>query len=294
MGIILKIIKSAAIFGGLLGILLYFSNFKTPETENRSYKYPIPSKISFCDKDIPLNNELVFESLDRELIINMYWHSRTIYTIKRANRYFPMIERVLDSMNIPNDFKYLAVIESGLMNVASPAGAKGYWQFLEGTGKEFGLEITETVDERLHFYKSTVAACKYLQKSYYALNDWALCAASYNMGLNGIRSVIEAQQQQDYFKLHLNEETGRYIYRILATKFIFENAEEFGFEWKEMRKYKYHEPKIIPIDTAISDLRMFCTNNNFSYKELKAYNPWLINTKLAPARGKTYYLELPQ
>ncbi len=289
-----KKIKSTIIILGLSSLFFYFLNFKLPESEKESYQYAVPEKISFCNINAPLENNLVYESFDRELIINMYWHSRMIYSIKRANKYFPIIESILDSMHVPNDFKYLAVIESGLMNVTSPSGAKGYWQFLENTAKDFGLEVSETVDERLHVYKSTVAACKYLNKSFSELNDWTICAASYNMGLNGIKTAMDNQNEKDYYKLHLNEETSRYVYRILATKFIFENADALGFDWNGMKKYS--DPMLIrmPIDTPINDLRIFCTANEISYKELKAYNPWLINSKFIPLKGKTYYFELPQ
>lgn len=286
--------KSFLLLAALAGTILYFSNFKEPQVEPQQTGYTIPEQLTFCGTQVPLENNLVFESFDRELLVNLYWHSRTIFTIKRANKFFPIIEPILDSMGVPSDFKYLAVIESGLMNVSSPAGAKGFWQFLETTAKERGLEVTETVDERLHVYKSTVAACQYLKKSYEQLGDWQLCAASYNMGLSGIKSVIEAQKERDYYKLHLNEETGRYVYRILATKYIFENSTLLGFEWPGIRKYENPKFKYIQIDSSIADLRVFCTANNFSYKELKAYNPWLISSKFTAVKGKNYIFELPQ
>lgn len=289
-----NISKIIFLFLFLIGTVLYFSNFKNPQEEHVSTGYQSPSQISFCGTNVPLEDNLVYESFDRELLVNLYWQSRTIFTIKRANKYFPIIEPILDSMGIPNDFKYLAVIESGLMNVGSPAGARGFWQFLENTAKEHGLEVSETVDERLNVYKSTVAACQYLKKSYAHLGDWSLCAASYNMGLSGIKSVIESQKQRDYYKLHLNEETGRYVYRIIATKYIFENAEVLGLDWQGMRKYENPTLKQICIDSSITDLRQFCTSNNYSYKELKSYNPWLISTKFTPIKGKTYTIELPQ
>lgn len=286
--------KSIFLLGAIVGMIFYFSNFKTPQEECEHIGYKMPEQLTFCGTAVPMENNLVYESLDRELLVNLYWQSRTIFTIKRANKYFPIIEPILDSMGIPSDFKYLAVIESGLMNVGSPAGARGFWQFLENTAKERGLEVSETVDERLHVYKSTVAACQYLKKSYDHLGDWSLCAASYNMGLSGIKTVIDVQNERNYYKLHLNEETGRYVYRILATKYIFENATALGLEWQGMRKYDNPKFKQIVIDTSIADLRTFCVTNNYSYKELKAYNPWLVSTKFTPVKGKTYFIELPQ
>jgi len=270
------------------------SSTSTDELIKHDNRYNFPDGISFCGEEVPLQDPIVYESLDKEIIINTFWHSRTIQIIKRAHKYFPAIEHILDSMNIPNDFKYLAVIESGLENVTSPSGAKGFWQFLEKTAPEYGLEVDEYVDERLHLEKATIAACNYLLQAYKDLHNWTLSAAAYNVGKNGIRSTIESQKCDDYYQLRLNNETGRYVYRILATKYIFENAEKTGFDWQGMKKYSLPKLKTITISHSIDNLQQYCTENNYSYKALKTYNPWLVSEKFIAKEDKSYRFKLPE
>jgi membrane-bound lytic murein transglycosylase D len=281
---------AAAVFAAAL---LTGTTDKQPHASAPAHYYSFPDKADFCGEHAPLLDPIVYEWLDREIIVNKFWHSRTIQVIKRANMHFPAMERILDSMGVPADFKYLAVIESGLQNATSPSGAKGYWQFLEGTAKEYGLEVSADVDERMHVEKATLAACNYLLKAKSIFGTWTMAAAAYNMGMNGLRSVVETQAVTDYYRLHLNEETGRYIYRILATKYIFENSRQFGYTWEGMVKYTMPKMQTVPIDSSIADLRLYCTQNGYSYKELKYFNPWLISTKLSPSRDKTYYIKLP-
>ena len=254
----------------------------------------IPDELYFCDEKVPLKNFDVVESFDKELLINTYWQSQTILFIKRANKYFPIIESILKEQNVPDDFKYLALAESGLENVVSPAGAKGFWQFLEGTGKEYGLEINKEVDERYHIEKSTRAACKYLNKAYKKFGSWAMAAASYNIGRTNLLKQISRQKTDNYYDLVLGEETGRYIYRILAIKTILENPEKYGFCVSKNHLYFYPKYEIAVIDTSISDLAVFAKKNKTNYKILKELNPWLRDNYLTVSKSKKYEIKIPK
>jgi membrane-bound lytic murein transglycosylase D len=253
----------------------------------------LPESLSFAGENVPLQLFDVAEALDNETTINTFWHSSTILIIKRAKRYFPVIEPILKANNIPDDFKYLCVIESGLKNVTSPAGAKGFWQFLNTTGKEYGLEINSYVDERYNLEKSTIAACKYIQNAYDNFGSWTMAAAAYNMGNNGLLKVVNHQKVNNYYDLHLNSETARYVYRILAMKLIMENHHKYGFNIPESDKYLPIQSTEIMIDTSINDLVDFAFQNGTNYKLLKQLNPWLTNRFLINNSGKQYKIALP-
>ncbi len=180
--------------------------------------FDLPDELYFADLRIPIELFYTSESLERELIVNTYWHSSTLLLLKRANRWFPVIEPILAAHQIPDDFKYLAMIESSLTNARSPAGAVGFWQFLEGTAKDYGLEINKDVDERYHLEIATAAACRYLLKSYERYNDWALVAAAYNAGNRRINSFMEDQMADSYFDLLMAEETERYLFSDFGCK----------------------------------------------------------------------------
>ncbi|MFA8299324.1 MAG: lytic transglycosylase domain-containing protein [Hyphomicrobiales bacterium] len=250
--------------------------------------------ITFADMKVPIGRHDVYESLDRELNVNTYWHSATLLLIKRAGRWFPLIESILKKNNIPEDFKYLALIESGLQNIKSPAGAAGYWQFLSKTGKEYGLEIDSDVDERYHVEKATEAACKYLNDSYEDFNDWFLVAASYNAGKRRIRESLEDQKVKTYFDLLLNSETARYIYRILAIKTIFENPHDYGFYLNKSDLYQPFKTKTVKVNYKIKNLVDFAQKHGTTYKMLKIYNPWLRKSYLKKERGKTFEILIPE
>ena len=230
-----KIKRNIYSFIGGIGftiMILSFLSFTDSGEPNVGIKYedlpdeykivspPLPEEIDFCGEDVPLANYEVLERLDREFIVNTYWHSSTILLIKRANRWFPVIEEILDENDIPEDFKYLALIESNFTNVVSPAGATGFWQFMKEPAQKYGLEVNSQVDERYHIEKATKAACDYLRDSYEQFGSWTLAAASYNMGTNGVENQIERQKTKNYFNMVLSEETSRYIFRILAVKEI--------------------------------------------------------------------------
>lgn len=259
----------------------------------RIYSLPLPEKLDFAGEEVPMDQWDVRERLDRELLVNTYWHSNTLLCIKRARRWFPIIEPILKANGVPDDFKYLALIESGLTNVISPAGATGYWQFIDETGKGYGLEINDQIDERYHVEKSTQAACHYLIDAYDKYGSWAMAAASYNMGIGGPIRQMERQNETTYWELLLNEETGRYVYRILAMKEILNNADKYGFVIRPSDLYEPLEAKSITIDSSITDLAAFANSFNISYKELKLYNPWLRQNYLKNKEKKSYEIKLP-
>ncbi|MFP4662828.1 MAG: lytic transglycosylase domain-containing protein [Bacteroidales bacterium] len=264
--------------------------------ENNFYaaKQPlIPEKLEFAGESVPLHLYDVRESLDREMITNSYYHSSTIQILKRAERYFPYIDSVLKANNIPEDFKYLCVIESSLKNTTSPAGAKGFWQFMKSTGREHGLEINSYVDERYSLEKSTQAACEYLQEAYDIFGSWTLAAAAYNMGKSGLKRHVNEQRVDNYYDLYLNAETARYVYRILAMKTIMPDHESYGFMLKTVDKYAEHKHRTLIVDTTITDLVNFAFQQGVNYKILKEFNPWLTNTFLTNRTGREYKILLP-
>lgn len=256
--------------------------------------FDLPKELTFAGEKVPLEEPDVFERLEREIYVNAYWESNMILLMKRSAKYFPEIERILTEAGIPADFKYLALAESGLMNVASPAGARGFWQFMEKTAEEYGLEVSKDVDERYHFEKSTAAAAKYLLKAHAKFGDWTAVAASYNMGQTGFSKRQEEQFQKNYYQLYLNEETSRYLFRILAFKVIFENPGEFGFHLREKDYYKNPALRSIRVDEDIKDLANWARIQGSNYKNLKLYNPWLRDKDLNVKRGRVYEIHLPE
>jgi membrane-bound lytic murein transglycosylase D len=253
----------------------------------------IPDKISFSGEEVPLKYFDVYESLEKEIIINAYWHSQTILYIKKANRYFPIIEPILKANNIPDDFKYLVVAESGFSDVVSPAGAAGFWHFLENTAREYGLEVNQEVDERYNLEKATNAACRYFIESYTLYKSWTMVAASYNGGRNGIDKQISRQGENNFYDLLFTEETQRYIFRILAFKTVMEHPELYGFILSKDELYKpipYNEMKI---NGSIEDMGSFAKQNGTNYKILKFMNPWLRDIKLTNPQKKEYTIKIP-
>jgi hypothetical protein len=257
------------------------------------YSIPTPEFCTFAGQKISLRDPDAQERFDREVLTNVYWQSQTILFIKRANRFFPSIERILRQQGIPLDFKYLAIAESGLQQVVSPAGAAGYWQFLDKTGKRYGLEITEEVDERYNIEKSTLAACKYFKEAYAQFGDWALVAASYNMGIEGVKRQVRSQSIKKYEDLYLNTETSRYLFRILSIKEILEHPETYGFHVPFNHLYSEPATVIVKADISISNLTEFANENYCNYKLLKWYNPWMRKPFLNIAPGKMYEIKLP-
>ena len=257
-------------------------NFKLP---------PIPQEMSFCGEIIDLSDLDIRERLDRELLVNTFYHSSTILYLKRANRFFPQIEKILKEEKLPNDLKYLAVAESGLSQAVSPSGAKGFWQFMPTTAKEYGMTVNEEIDERYHLGKSTYAACAYLKESKQKLNNWFSAIASYNRGVGGVSSDMRWQETNDYFDTYMNNETGRYLFRMMALKLIMENPKLYGFDVDSMELYEPYETVDITIDEGIDDIALWAKGKSLNYKIVKLLNPWILSNSL-PKRD-TFILELP-
>ena len=260
----------------------------------RSYTLVTPDSIEFTGEYAPLFAEDIWERYDKEIHKNVYWQSNTLFYFKRANKYFPLIEEILAKNNIPNDFKYLAIIESGLENVVSPAGASGFWQFMKGTAKDYGMEVNSEVDERYNLEKSTEAACVYLQKAYDKFGSWTMAAASYNVGMNGLSRRATEQSTNNYYDLYLPTETSRYVFRLLAIKEIFENKSKYGFILRKQDLYKEIETVHILLNKSNVDLVSYSDSLGINYKILKQFNPWLRDKKLTNKSEKTYTITIPQ
>ncbi len=288
----------------LLAILFIYSTDKEKISDKdyeqafrNNYKIfspSIPSAIDFAGEATPLNLIYVRENLDRELLVNTYWHTSTILLLKRAHRWFPVIEPILKKYNIPDDFKYLSMVESGLTNAVSPKGASGYWQFLDKTAKQYGLEVNDDVDERYNVEKSTVAACSHLLALYDSFKDWTLVAAAYNAGEKRISDAIAKQQIDNYYDLYIGEETSRYVFRILALKYIYEHPVQYGFYIREADLYPVIPTKKIEVKESIDDLVAFSLKHNINYSILKEFNPWLRSDHLPDLSGKLYTILIPK
>ncbi|MFH0756390.1 MAG: lytic transglycosylase domain-containing protein [Bacteroidota bacterium] len=258
------------------------------------YGVDVPGLVYFAGEPVPLDLFDVKESLDRELLSNTYFHSQTIRMIKLANRYFPVIEPVLRRKLVPDDFKYLALAESGLTQAVSPSKAVGFWQLLKGTAQEYGLEVGSEVDERYHIEKSTEVACDYIIESYRKYGNWTMTAASYNAGRRGIDEQIQRQKLENYYDLLLNEETARYIYRVVSLKLIFENPAAYGFNISEDELYPRIPTYTVTVDSTVADFADFAREHGTNYKILKFLNPWLRENKLSNTGRKRYEIQVPE
>jgi len=259
----------------------------------RVYAPVIPDTMTFCGERVPLETYYVRESLDNELIVNMYRQSSTVLYFKRATRYFPTIESILKKNNIPEDMKYLCVIESGLTNATSSANAQGFWQFISSSGKTYGLAIDDDVDMRNDLEASTEAACKYLRSLYNRFHSWTAAAAAYNCGENGLARRMASQNTNNYYDLRLNTETGRYVYRILAMKQIMQHPQQYGYFIRHCDTYPIIPTRTVTLSGQNVDLYQFAQKNNTSYKMLRTLNPWLQTDKLKNKANKSYQVKLP-
>ncbi len=258
------------------------------------YAIQVPEDLDFAGEALPLSVPDVYERMDRELLVNTYWQSNGLLMFKRAQKYFPIIEPILKKNGIPDDFKYLAVIESGLSNAVSPAGARGVWQIMPATARENGMEVNDNVDERYHIAKSTEIACKYLLSSKNQLGSWTLAAAAYNAGNTGVSRRLKEQNVTDYYDLLLGEETGRYLFRIVALKEIMTNPQVYGFNFVSSDLYSNIPTYEVKIDTAVSDFTLFAEKYGINYKILKIHNPWLREDNLINKSRKEYTIEIPE
>jgi hypothetical protein len=284
----------------VLGLLRLFTFSSPPQTGKTPlfsdhyhiHSLNIPEKLEFAGEKVPLHDYDVIERIDRELLVNTYWQSQMLLFNKRAARWFPVIEPILKQYRVPDDFKYLALAESGLTHAVSPSGAVGFWQFIEESGKKYGLKINEEVDERYHVEKSTEAACRYLLDAYSQFNNWTLAAASYNMGIPGIKKQLERQKVNSYYDLMLNDETFRYVFRAIAIKTIMSDLPAYGFHIRKKDLYRPLKYTTVTVDSAVTDFADFAFQQSINYKMLKLLNPWLRQSYLLNKTKKQYAIKI--
>jgi hypothetical protein len=286
----------------VVGILLTVQSFTdTGDNHALSERVPslntsllLPDQLTLAGEPVPLNNFDTHESLDKEILVNGYWHSRTIMVLKKSRRYFETIEPILKKNGVPDDFKYLAMAESGFENVVSPARAAGVWQLLEDTAEEYGLEVNNDVDERYNLEKSTETACKYLLESYRIFGSWTVAAATYNAGRKGLEAQIAKQKTENYYDLLLNDETARYVFRLIAHKLITENPSAYGFHLEDRDYYPLIPVQVVAVDSAIPDIAEFALQYETNYKIIKQFNPWLRQNYLPDSPSKVYHIRIPE
>jgi len=291
------------IFLGGMGALLAFNEI-SPDKDLVSVKpdgrlqykwYPpaLPAKMNFGGEKVPLDRWEVRERLDRDILMNYYMHGSLLYILKLSTRYFPIIEERLAANHVPDDFKYLCVAESSLQHLRSSAGAQSFWQFLKSTAKEYDLEVNDEVDERFHVEKATDAACEYLKKAHDRFGSWTAAAASYNCGMGGFSRRADEQGSGNYYDLLLPEETNRYIFRILALKYLISGATQMGYIVKGADAYQPVKTRKITVTESIPNLITFAKDNGTSYKLLKLVNPWLRSNSLTISKGNSYVIDIP-
>lgn len=285
--------------GFILTLLVSADSQQSDSIDNEEFmpvaaSWALPENVTFAGEPLPLQNFDTRESLDRELNATAYRHGSTLLTIKRSGRYFPEIERILRENGIPDDFKYLACAESDLSNAISPAGATGYWQIMEGTGREYGMTINQEVDDRYDLEKSTLFACRYFKRAYERYGSWTMAAASYNNGFRGLGEQVEIQKETNYYDLLLNEETARYIFRIAALKLIMSEPSGYGFNVRENDLYKPIPFREVKINTPVPSFEQFARQYETNYKILKFLNPWLRKPFLTNSDGREYIIRVPE
>lgn len=304
--LLFKSLQTGAFVIIAVALLIFSLKYRSPETDsdaiyqkayNTHYKIfapQIPQNITFAGETVPTDVYYVREAIDRELLTNAFWQSNLILFVKRSYRYFPIIEPILKAEKVPDDFKYLALIESSFTNISSPAGASGFWQFMKAAGTRHGLEISEEVDERYNLKKATHAACAYLKASYGNFDSWTCAAAAYNMGDGGLRSQMKKQKQTSYWELLLNQETARYVSRIIAAKIILENPINYGIHLRQKDLYQPIPTREVSVDSTISNLVDFAVSQKTTYRILKEFNPWLRGNALTNKTKKKYTIILPK
>jgi hypothetical protein len=279
--------------------LAIFSSYKTDNIENQEDTpqnidaVQMPDYIEFARESVPLDNFDAYERLDFQLQLNTFRPHFMIRNIKLSNRYFPTIEKILAEESVPDDFKYLAVAESSLLNATSRSGAQGLWQFMPSTGKAFGLEINSEVDERANFELATRAACEHLKADYKRFGSWTMAAAAYNTGAGRLRQKVNEQKTEDYYELELRSETSDYMFRILSIKEIMQRREKYGINVTQVYQ-ELTNCRTIEISTSIPNLADFAIENGTTLRKFRLYNPWLISDKLTNQNGKTYQIKIPQ
>lgn len=253
----------------------------------------LPNNLNLAGERVPLEKHDIKERMDRELLVNTYWQSNGLLLIKRANKYFPVLEPLLAKYGLPDDFKFLALAESAFIDETSHAGAAGMWHFMKATGREYGLEINDNVDERYHIEKSTKVAAEYLKKSKERFGSWTLAAAAYNAGNYGVSKRLKAQGVSSYYDVLLPDETERYVFRILALKEIISNPQKYGFTYDQEDLYTLPQTYTVKVDTAITNIAAFAKKHGTTYKDLKLHNSWLRENKLNNRSRKLYEIKIP-
>lgn len=287
--------------GAIFSLLIFVSySSKISETiasfdlEQKVMSVNLNQDFNFAGEPLPMNED-TRERIDRELSVNAYWQSATLLNLKMANKHFPLVEKILHENGIPEDFKFLSVAESGLRNVSSSAGAKGYWQFMKPSANELGLEISADVDERFHIEKSTLAASKYILQLYKRFGTWTNAAAAYNVGPTSLARTFVEQKEQSYYDVNINDETSRYLFRIIAIKEILKDPNRYGYFLEDDQKYhKNANLKEIKVTSSVPSLADFAHQFGTTYRLLKFYNPWLISSKLTITPGQEYIIKLPE
>jgi len=302
------VLLTLAVVGGLgiIGVALLIggslTGFKAEEekayrekfwNEYRVYAVPVPEEMTFAGEKVPLWDFEFRERVERELLQNAYGQATMLLYMKRASRWFPMIEKVLKEKGIPDDFKYLAVAESGLANAISSAEAVGFWQFLAATARQHGLQVNDEVDQRYDPWLATEAACRYLQKSHAQFGNWSMVAASYNMGTSGLQQAAQYQGQDSYHALHLNNETSRYLPRILAIKTIMKHPERYGFHLTAAQLYLPYETTEWTIQEPVANWAAYARSQGMDFRQLKIFNPWIRKPYLHNKDRKPYTLRKP-
>jgi len=296
-----KSIRFLSLLSILIIAFLFYNGINKDETDpqtstHATYKIKslkLPEDLNLAGERVPLEIQDVKERMERELLVNTYWQSNGLLLIKRANKYFPILEPLLKKYGLPDDFKFLALAESGFIDETSNVGAAGIWHFMKATGKEYGLEINSNVDERYDIEKSTKVAAEYLKKSKKRFNSWTLAAAAYNAGNYGVSKRLEAQEVTNYYDAKLPDETERYVLRIIALKEIISNPKKYGFVFEQEDLYTLPKTRTIKVDTVISNITHFAKKFGMNYKEFKIYNPWLRENKLNNKSRKMYEIKIP-
>jgi hypothetical protein len=267
----------------------------TPST-HKTYKIKslkLPSDLNLAGERVPIEEQDIQERMERELLVNTYWQSNGLLLLKRANKYFPILEPLLKEYGLPDDFKFLALAESAFIDETSSAGAAGMWHFMKATGQEYGLEINDNVDERYDIKKSTKVAAEYLKNSKERFGSWTLAAAAYNAGNYGVSRRLETQEVTNYYDAKLPNETERYVFRILALKEVMTNPKKYGFVFEKEDLYTLPKTTTIKVDTVITNITSFAKGYGLTYKEFKIHNPWLRENRLNNKSRKEYEIKIP-
>jgi membrane-bound lytic murein transglycosylase D len=265
--------------------------------ENNNFKVfglNIPSNLRFCDEPVPVDNFEIRTNLEGEFFTNKYWKNNSAILFNKVAKWFPYIEPILKQEGVPDDVKYIAVIESHLSNQVSPAGAVGFWQLMPSAARNYGLIVNDEVDERLDVEKATHAACKFFKEAHKRFNNWTLSAAAYNLGMGGVERAIKRQKVNNYYDLLLNQETGEFVYRLMAYKTLLSNPIHYGIKRKKISYYSKIPVTTIKIDSSITDLTFLAKYLKCNKTQIKLLNPWLVKGTLTNPERQVYTLKIPQ